>query len=116
MLWLFLPSPYLQALNFGVSGLGKSKRLNSGSVLFPFTLKLRFTASSTACGSDLQIHRPYSKDALSPVVTSLILLVYSSFFFFLLKCSCYERSLTGCVSQYPSKVGAVPLRDEDAEG
>lgn len=78
----FLPSPYLQALNFGVSGLGKSKRLNSGSVLFPFTLKLRFTATSTACGSDLQIYGPYSKDALSPVVTSLILLVYSSFFFF----------------------------------
>lgn len=83
-----------------LSGLGRSKRLSSGSKLFPLTLKLRFTAARIACESDLFIHRPYTKDVISPMLTALILLVYSSFG--LLKCSC-GRSLTGCMGHYYSK-------------
>lgn len=91
----------LEALNFGVFGLGRPKRLSLGSMLFSFTLKLRFKAPRIACRTDLHIHGPYSKDVLSLVHTSLIFLFYSSSV--LLKYNCCERLLTGCMSQYPSK-------------
>lgn len=74
--------------------------VSSGSKLLPLTLKLRFTATRIACESDLFIHRPYTKDVISPVLTTLILLVYSSFD--LLRWIC-EISLTGCMGQYPRK-------------
>lgn len=56
--------------------------------LFSFALWLRFTATGIACGRDSQIDRPHSKDVLSPVCISLVLLVYSSSV--LLKGSCCE--------------------------
>lgn len=98
-LGLFCPH-YLQLPNFAVSGLGRSKRLSSGSKLLPLTLKLRFTATRIACESNLFIHSPYIKDVISPVLKTPILLVYSSFG--LLRWS-HERSLTGCMGQYPRK-------------